>query len=63
LLYASLFAPNVASRPADLIAGSFSVLGDQRRPGFPVPEPGTLTVLASGLDVLFFIVRRRRRMR
>ncbi len=27
----------------------------------PVPEPGTITVLASGLGMLFFVVRRRRR--
>ena len=28
----------------------------------PTPEPGTITVLASGLGMLFFVVRRRRRM-
>jgi len=28
----------------------------------PAPEPGTLTMLTSGLGVLFFVVRRRRRM-
>jgi len=28
----------------------------------PAPEPGTLTVLGSGLGMLFFAVRRRRRM-
>jgi hypothetical protein len=27
----------------------------------PVPEPSTMTILASGLGTLFFIVRRRRR--
>jgi len=26
------------------------------------PEPGTMTLLGSGLGVLFFVVRRRRRM-
>jgi hypothetical protein len=31
-----------------------------RRP--PAPEPGRITVLGSGLGMLFFIVRRRRRM-
>src|SRR5262249_51846190 len=27
----------------------------------PVPEPSTMSILASGLGTLFFIVRRRRR--
>jgi hypothetical protein len=29
----------------------------------PVPEPGTITVLGSGLGMLFLVVRRRRRTR
>jgi hypothetical protein len=28
-----------------------------------VPEPGTMTILGSGLGILFFAVRRRRWMR
>jgi hypothetical protein len=28
-----------------------------------VPEPGTMSLLASGLGAVFFVVRRRRRVR
>jgi hypothetical protein len=29
----------------------------------PIPAPGTMTILGSGLGMLFFVVRRRKRTR
>jgi PEP-CTERM motif len=48
----------------DQIIGSvtFTIEGDIVSSGPSVPEPGTLSMLASGFGMLFFVARRRRRM-
>jgi PEP-CTERM motif len=48
----------------DQIIGSvtFTIEGDIVSSGPSVPEPGTLSMLASGFGMLFFAARRRRRM-
>ena len=52
------------SSPYDQIIGSvtFTIEGDIVSSGPSVPEPGTLSMLASGFGMLFFTARRRRRM-